>query len=71
MTVNLALLAPSINNSKQINEYLWGYNIPYKINLYKILKFVPNNKLIKCLLSYYCSSLIKKIRFYRLRKLSK
>lgn len=71
MTVNLALLAPSINNPKQINEYLWGYNIPYKINLYKILKFVPYNKLIKCLLSYYCSSLIKKIRFYRLRKLSK
>lgn len=71
ITTNLTLLAPSLSSSKIINEYLLNYSIPFRINFFKILKYVPNNKLMKCFFAYYCSNLYKKIRYYNIRKLNK
>lgn len=68
MITYLTSLTPSISSSKQINIYLNNYGVPFEINLFNIIRYANLNVIMKCLLSYYCSNWVKKIRYHRLRK---
>lgn len=61
MILDLTSLARHVKSKKRINQYLSEFKIPLEINLRSIIKYSPSNKLIRCLLFYYCNNIVKVI----------
>lgn len=68
MLTYLVSLSPSLENSGLINKYLQSYDIPLRLNFFNIIKYVPNNKVLKSLVSYYFPKFVQKYRYYMLQK---
>lgn len=67
MTAFLTSLAPSLMSKQSINQYLLDYGIPFEIGLLNILKHLRRGAVLRALLSYYCSSIVKIYRYHKLK----